>query len=77
MLIMPHDKQRLFLWNSETHNVADALLGCMSCVEFAYKMVADLGSSVTSKLMERLWKLCGIGRDTSNPYHLQVDGLAG
>ena len=42
------------LRNIETHTVADALLSYMSHMGFAFEIVTDLGSSFTSKLMQKL-----------------------
>ena len=55
--------------------MADALLNYMCCMGFASKIVTDLGTSFMSRLMKRLWQICGITHITSSPYHPQTNGL--
>uniref|UniRef100_A0ABM5G4M8 Integrase catalytic domain-containing protein n=1 Tax=Pogona vitticeps TaxID=103695 RepID=A0ABM5G4M8_9SAUR len=57
------------LTNIETNTVADALVGYMSRMGFASEIITDLGASFTSKLMKRLWQICGIKHKETTAYH--------
>ncbi|XP_078236495.1 uncharacterized protein LOC144584362 [Pogona vitticeps] len=63
------------LTNIETNTVADALVGYMSRMGFASEIITDLGTSFTSKLMKRLWQICGIKHKETNAYHPESNGL--
>ncbi|XP_078235026.1 uncharacterized protein LOC144583991 [Pogona vitticeps] len=61
--------------NIETNTVADALVGYMSRMGFASEIITDLGTSFTSKLMKRLWQICGIKHKETTAYHPESNGL--
>ncbi|XP_078234983.1 uncharacterized protein LOC144583976 [Pogona vitticeps] len=63
------------LTNIETNTVADALVGYMSRMGFASEIITDLGTSFTSKLMKRLWQICGIKHKETTAYHPESNGL--
>ncbi|XP_078245873.1 uncharacterized protein LOC144587973 [Pogona vitticeps] len=63
------------LTNIETNTVADALVGYMSRMGFASEIITDLGASFTSKLMKRLWQICGIKHKETTAYHPESNGL--
>ena len=63
------------LSNIETNTVADALVSYMSRMGFASEIITDLGASFTSKLMKRLWQICGIKHLETTAYHPQSNGL--
>ena len=63
------------LSNIETNTVADALVGYMSRMGFASEIITDLGTSFTSKLMKRLWQICGIKHKETTAYHPESNGL--
>ncbi|XP_078246380.1 uncharacterized protein LOC144588118 [Pogona vitticeps] len=63
------------LTNIETNTVADALVGYMSRMGFASEIITDLGTSFTSKLMKRLWQICGIKHKETTAYHPKSNGL--
>ncbi|XP_078248140.1 uncharacterized protein LOC144588713 [Pogona vitticeps] len=63
------------LTNIETNTVADALVGYMSRMGFASEIITDLGTSFTSKLMKRLWQICGIKLREATAYHPESDGV--
>ena len=61
------------LRNMETDTVADVLINYTSRLGFASKIVSDLGTNFTSKLIKRLWKACGITQINSTPYHPETN----
>ncbi|XP_078250271.1 uncharacterized protein LOC144589471 [Pogona vitticeps] len=63
------------LTNIETNTVADALVGYMSRMGFVSEIITDLGTSFTSKLMKRLWQICGIKHKETTAYHPESNGL--
>ncbi|XP_078246884.1 uncharacterized protein LOC144588290 [Pogona vitticeps] len=63
------------LRNIETQTVAEALVNYMSRMGFPSEIITDLGTSFTSRLMKRLWQICGIKHLETSPYHPESNGL--
>ena len=55
--------------------MADVLISYVCQMGFVSEIITDFGTSFTSKLMKRLWQVCGISHVMLFPYHPQANGL--
>ena len=63
------------LKTTDTHSVAEALLGIFSRVGIPKEILSDQGSNFTSALMQELCKLLHVKKLKSTPYHPEANGL--